>query len=86
MKHILRLGAMLIVLVCLFPPWIQTVHGGQVRSETPVGYALIFKPPKPERDGAAFGIIMDTNRLLCELGVVVAVLSITWTFIRKRNT
>lgn len=84
MKHILRIAAVLLMLICLFHPWVQTTHFGQVRSETPVGYALIFKPPSPAKEGAAFGIIMDTSRLLCEIGVMLALLGIAWTFTRKR--
>lgn len=48
MNHVLRLGAVFLMLVCLFPPWVQTVHRGQVLGSEPLGYAWVFTPPKPK--------------------------------------
>jgi len=48
MRHILRIGAVLLLLVCLYPPWVQTVHRGQVLGSEPLGYAWVFRPPKPK--------------------------------------
>ena len=84
MNHTLRIAAVMLMLICLFPPWTQTVHFGQIRSETPVGYALIFKPPSPAKEGSAVGIVMDTRRLLCEIAATLALLGIAWTFTCKR--
>lgn len=83
-NYTLRVAALMLLLICLFPPWTQTVHFGQVRSETPVGYAFIFNPPRPAKDGIVFGIVMDTRRLLCEIAATLALLGIAWTFTRKR--
>jgi hypothetical protein len=48
MNHLLRIGAVLFTLVCLFPPWVQTVHRGQVQGSEPLGYAWVFRPPRPK--------------------------------------
>lgn len=47
MKQVLRMGGGVLVVVCLFPPWVQDVHRGQLKGSQPLGHAWIFRPPAP---------------------------------------
>ena len=47
MKLVLKGFCILLFLACLIPPWVQVVHRGQVRGSEPLGYAWIFRPPRP---------------------------------------
>lgn len=46
----------------LYPPWIHTLN----LREKPAGYALIFSPPKPEKDSLSFGVRLDMSRLFVQ--------------------
>lgn len=52
MKSILRLGAVLLFFICIFPPWVQDDHHGIVRGSEPLGYSWIFRPPQPKDGGS----------------------------------
>jgi hypothetical protein len=55
----------------------------QYHSRKPAGYALIFYPPKPQADYAAFGVKIDFGRLFLEWAALAAVTGIVWVFISK---
>ena len=64
----LWVGIILVALMCLFPPWLYTLQApnmGQVTN--PAGYAFVFAPPERVVDASAFGIRVDTDRLLIQL-------------------
>ena len=48
MKNILRLGTLVLVLICLYPPWVQDDFRGPIRGSEPLGYSWIFRPPMPK--------------------------------------
>lgn len=48
MKIIVRISAVLLFLICLFPPWVQTDYHGVVRGSEPLGYHFLFSPPQPK--------------------------------------
>lgn len=89
-KIIVIIGALSVILLCLFPPWIRTFNGMGIHSEKPAGYALISQPPSPEKDTVAFGVRIDAPRLFIQLLVVIvaAGLSIFLTTEKlwRRNT
>lgn len=60
-QHILRLGAVLFALGCLYPPWVQTVHRGQIQGSEPLGYAWVFRPPKPKIKSEPAATSFDRN-------------------------
>lgn len=68
-KKILIAGIVIILVCCLFPPWICTYKAESRYSENPAGYALIISPPDPESSNR-FGIKLDTSRLLLQLFIV----------------
>ncbi len=47
-KKIILVGAILIALMIVFPPWKETMDTQEIKWEKSVGYALILTPPTPE--------------------------------------
>ncbi len=60
------------VLIGLFPPWVYTLDTANMHTEKPAGFALIVKPPTPERDAPAFGVRLDMSRLFVEWLILAA--------------
>jgi hypothetical protein len=89
-KIIIIIGALSIILLCLFPPWIRTFSLMGIHSEKPAGYAFIVDPPAPEKDTGAFGVRIDTSRLLIQLAIVIVATSLgvllTTKKLWRRNT
>lgn len=65
-------GVMLIIGMCIFPPWIYTFKSSGVYSENPAGYSFIAEPPSPKSYNVMHGVKIDMNRLLIQ---VIAVAS-----------
>ena len=73
-------GAILVMILGLFPPWLETIsftsglvvgnYGNSFGGfkQTPLGYTLIFEPPKSTNVYASVSI--DVTGLLISLGVV----------------
>lgn len=68
-KKILIAGIIIILVCCLFPPWVRTYKAQSTYSERSAGYALIISPPRT-RNSMRFGIKLDTSRLLLQLFIV----------------
>ena len=68
-KKILIAGIIIILVCCLFPPWVRTYKAQSTYSERSAGYALIISPPQT-RNNMRFGIKLDTSRLLLQLFIV----------------
>jgi len=67
---ILWLGIIVIVLMCLYPPWIQTVRlrGSNIKGTNPQGYSFLWHPPDKQFTNS--GIAIDYSRLLLQILVV----------------
>lgn len=68
-KKILIAGIIIILVCCLFPPWVRTYKAESIYSERSAGYALIILPPQTG-NSIRFGIKLDTSRLLLQLFIV----------------
>lgn len=65
MKLLLRICAIILFLMCLFPPWVQEDHHGVIRGSEPLGYSWIFRPPQPiDRNSSG-----DPSRVIPEVPV-----------------
>ncbi len=85
-KNILLCGAVAFILCGLFPPWQYTAdRNGEYgfHSSKPAGYSLIFHPPKPQDNGAAFGVKIDFGRLLLEWAALAAATGMVWVLVVK---
>jgi hypothetical protein len=61
------IATIMLVLNCLFPPWVQTFQApGMTRATKPAGYAPIFDPPSPEKKDELFGVGIDVARFLIQ--------------------
>ena len=60
---------MIIILMTLCPPWLQTVTSENIHAEFPAGYHCRFLPPQPAQDGLAYGVRVDYSRWSVELVV-----------------
>jgi ABC-type multidrug transport system fused ATPase/permease subunit len=71
-KIALIIGAILLTLATLFPPWLWTwsIEGGS-RSEVAIGCSFLFAPPAGANTGRAFGVKIDLARLSTELFAVM---------------
>jgi hypothetical protein len=69
-KTILVVGLLLLGLMCLFPPWLETLDVRSIHTEKPLGYYFVFSPPKE----LVFphSIVLDMNRLVVQCVAVVA--------------
>ncbi len=70
-RNIIKLALALILIVGLYPPWIQTFKARGVDSENPIGHHFIFKPPKSDK--IIYGHKIDIARVLLYWGTVVIV-------------
>jgi len=63
-------GLILILLMCLFPPWVYTIDyardGASVHSEKPAGYGSLFFAPDPLSYSVGHGIRIDLTRLFIQ--------------------
>ena len=69
-KKILIAGIVIILVCCLFPPWVRTYKAESTYSERSAGYALIISPPQPPGIFGSFGIKFDISRSLLQLFIV----------------
>jgi len=78
-KTLLKISAVLLLLIGLFPPWKEVMHTQELRSERFYGHSLIFEPPKDGRwpalqsyqiDFGSLAVMWVTVGLLTSLGVV----------------
>lgn len=89
-QRIVLLAAILIMaLMGLFPPWVQTVNVKGLKIEQPGSYNLIFNPPAP--DPTLFsgnwknliGVHLDVSRLLIQWSVVLILACAICLFIEQ---
>ena len=66
------LGVLLIIGMCIFPPWIYTFKASGVYSENPAGYSFIAEPPSPKSYNVRHGVEIDLNRLSIQVFAVIA--------------
>ena len=64
-QKILRIGIIVMLLIGLFPPWIDTIYTEKYNQETPRGYFLIFSPPEAHSYGV-YGVKIDITRLVIQ--------------------
>jgi hypothetical protein len=66
-KVIYILGIILIIGMCIFPPWIYTYKSNGTYSENPAGYSFIAEPPSPRSYNIRNGVEIDLNRLFIQI-------------------
>jgi hypothetical protein len=71
-RKVFVLGLLLIIGICLFPPWIQTFSYKSTYSESSLGYGFIAKPPSPISLKRQYGVKIDIERLILQLVAVMA--------------
>jgi hypothetical protein len=72
-KGIISLFLLIIVCMCLFPPWNYTYQTRGIRQvKKPAGYSFLFSPPAPERDTSFFGVQIDFARLMIQILIALA--------------
>ena len=67
---VLWLGIIVIVLMCLYPPWIETVRlpSSNIKGTNSAGYGFLWHPPST---GSRYsGIAIDYSRLLLQFFAV----------------
>jgi len=74
-KNIYIIVITLIIIMCLFPPWIKTYKFKNIYSEKPAGYSFIFSPPDPTVNSRR-GVELDLERLSIQFIAVVALLGL----------
>jgi hypothetical protein len=68
-KTVSIFGIIVIIGMCIFPPWTYTYKSSSTYSETPAGYSFIAEPPRQRTDvhKTKNGVKIDTNRLLIQI-------------------
>lgn len=66
-------GALVLLLMGLVPPWKHVRTFGSISSEQPAGYHLILSPPsvRSSSHGFGWGVQLDFARLLMQCIVVI---------------
>jgi CheY-like chemotaxis protein len=83
-KFIVLCGAVAFIWCGLFPPWLYTFYQtgtrdeAGMRSQTDAGYYFILTPPPPLDRHPAYGVKLDTSRLLIEWACILAVSGAAW--------
>ena len=91
-KFILLCGAIAFVWCGLFPPWLYTYYQtgtrdfAGMRSQTDAGYFFILAPPRPLDRHQAYGVKLDTGRLLIEWACILAISGAAWVIFRTQKT
>lgn len=80
-KKLIIIGAILIFVCCLFPPWLRTYKAESIYSERSIGYALITSPPKAGKS-VRFGVKLDVSRLLLQI-FIISIATGTGVFVFK---
>ena len=70
---VMWVGIGLIVLMGVYPPWVNTIRGAGIYAEMSLGYHVITDPPSPLGNPRANGIKLDTPRLALQVGLVAVV-------------
>ncbi|WP_286822555.1 hypothetical protein [Desulfobacter sp. UBA2225] len=70
-RNVIIAGISIIVLMGIFPPWVNTFSVNGVYSEESAGYDFIASPP-PKKNNCRYGIKIDTSRLLIQWVVAIA--------------
>jgi hypothetical protein len=58
--------ALLLLLMGVFPPWIESLHHRYGVTDWPAGYAPIFRPPAPSDPIPLAGVRLDVPRLVLQ--------------------
>lgn len=75
-KSVLLIGGAIFFLMCLFPPWLYTIDAPSLHAEKPASYGFLFWPPKPEKEGSAFGVRIDWSRLSLQSFILMLAIGI----------
>ena len=70
-KTVIAIAAVIIIGMCIFPPWVRTFKYRSAYSEEPAGYASIFTPPERRHKSFAHGVELDLKRLCIQILVVL---------------
>lgn len=71
-RKVVVIGASVLILMGLFPPWIHTFKYESVYSEESAGYSFIALPPQKRSGDLRQGVVLDTVRLLVQCLVVMS--------------
>ncbi len=78
------LGAVLLLLTMLFPPWVVYTRGPGLSTELPYGHGFLFTTKNPDSPGIAMRV--DFSTLALEwLVVIVLVVGAAWLDNRLRR-
>ena len=80
-KKIISVAVVIIILMGVFPPWVEKFKMKDFQLERPLGYAFIFSPP--ETTNNAYGLSIDFSRLFLQWGIVILVASLFIFLSRK---
>jgi len=76
-RIVLAVGLVGVVLMGLFPPWVERLDMQGVRYAKPLGYAAIFSTPQPTQTKRSefYYVTVDVTRLAVQEGIAVVVMA-----------
>jgi hypothetical protein len=84
-KLILTIGAIIAIVMGLIPPWSYTLNFQSASRSKPAGYFAIVSPPQPEQNHPAYGVRLDSNRLVIQWVVIAIAIGVGLALLRKKN-
>lgn len=85
-KLVLTIGAVIAILMGLFPPWSYTSYFQFVGQSNPAGYSFIFRPPSPQTDKPFAGVELDSNRLIVQWIIVAIAISVVLALLHRKGS
>jgi hypothetical protein len=81
-KKIISIAVVIIILMGVFPPWVEKFKMKDFQLERPLGYAFIFSPP--ETTNNAYGLSIDFSRLFLQWVVAILVVGL-FIFVSRKG-
>ncbi len=70
-KIIISISLVVIILMGLFPPWVEKLKTKDLQLERPLGYGFILSPPEPSNSN--FSISIDFSRLFLQWVILILI-------------
>lgn len=84
-KVVLTIGAVVAICMGLVPPWSHTFSLLSTSQSKPAGYSFILCPPMPEVNAPAYGVRLDSSRLVIQWVVIAIATGMGLTLLHRRE-
>jgi hypothetical protein len=83
-RRAIKWAVLVFLLATLFPPWLYVYDqngSAGAHARKPAGYYCMLTPPSPQGTGVAYGVSLDTSRLMLEWVCILVTTGAAWFFL-----